>query len=184
MNSNNYRDMYKELGIDIDALGCIMLDIDASDVPNLIDPEELYFTSDPKKFWIKGFVASAHPHVTLMYGLLEQGIVWKQHVDKVLEGWDSSSITIDHVGFFPSPYKDEPYSCIVAHVDASKGLLEAHERLSLLPHINTFPGYKAHMTLAYVKNDPETVHDIIHAYDKVLKGTKLPTKGINYGQEK
>lgn len=175
--------MYAELGINIDKLGCIMLDIDGANIPKPVDESVLYVTSNPDRFWIKGFVAGKVPHVTLLYGLMESGQKNKQYVDKVLEGWSIDSVEIDHVGFFESPYTDDPYYCIIAHLKITDNLLEGHKRLEFLPHINTFPDYKAHITIAYVKKDEAVRDQVIDYYNKLFYDfPSMNVKQINYGK--
>lgn len=169
------------MGIDTNDLGCIMLDVDGSQIPGF-DPttqDVLYYSPDPKKFWVKGFVAGDNPHVSLLCGLMEEGPKWKKYVDTVLEGWDLSSVKIKDVGYFDS---EEPCYCIVAHVEITPKLIEGHERLQLLPHIDSFPGgYKAHLTLAYIKKDEKIRDMVISLYNKRLPGMELKVTGINYG---
>lgn len=182
-NANQYRDMYKDMGVNIDKLGCIMIDADGSTIKNIISEEDLYTTSNPDRFWIKGFVAGHTPHVTLLYGLMESGkTTYKKYVDQVLEGWSIDNVEIDHVDFFDSPFKDDPYYCLIAHVVISPELKDGNQRLSLLPHINTFPEYKAHITIAYIKKDETLRDELIGKYNEMLKGETLATKGINYGK--
>jgi 2'-5' RNA ligase len=182
-NSNNFRGMYAELGINIDKLGCIMLDIDGANIPKHVDESVLYFTSNPDRTWIKGFVAGKVPHVTLLYGLLESGQKNKEYVDQVLNGWSIEAVEVDHVGFFESPYEDDPYYCIIAHLKITDNLLEGHKRLEFLPHINTFPDYKAHITIAYVKKDEAVRDEVINQYNKFFYDNPLMTvKQINYGK--
>lgn len=175
--------MYAEMGITIDKLGCIMLDLDGDGIPKLIEDEGLYFTKHPDRFWIKGFVAGHTPHVTLLYGLLESGnTTYREYVDKVLEGWECDEVEIDHVGYFESPYSDEPYYCIVAHVHVTYSLMEANQSLQLLPHINTFPDYKPHITIAYIRKDEALRNSIISKYNDFFSGTTIKSKGLNYGK--
>lgn len=182
LNSNQFREMYAEMGINIDKLGCIMLDVDGGSIES--PPEQdLYFTINPDRFWIKGFVAGHTPHVTLLYGLMESGNTkWKWEVDKVLEGWEMKLLSIAHVGYFDSPYPDEPYYCIVAHLLITPELLEGHKRLEFLPHINTFPDYKAHITLCYIKKDEAKRDALIRHYNETLTGKTLPVIQLNYGK--
>jgi hypothetical protein len=182
-NANHFREMYAELQINIDKLGCIMLNIDGSAIPKLPDESILYFTAHPDRFWIKGFVAGEVPHVTLLYGLMESGQKNKAYVDKVLNGWSIGSVTIDHVDFFNTPYQDEPYYCIIAHLAITPELLEGHQRLEFLPHINTFPDYKAHITIAYIKSKNNVaLHNTLEFYNEALRGKTLPVTGLNYGK--
>jgi 2'-5' RNA ligase len=182
-NANQFREMYSELGIIVEKLGCIMLDIDGSNMPNLISEEDLYFTTHPDRFWIKGFVAGHTPHVTLLYGLLESGnTTYRKYVDEVLKDWKCDEVEVDHVSFFPSPYPDESYYCIIAHLKISDELKEGNALLQLLPHINTFPNYKAHITIAYIRQDELLRDEIIKSYNKDLSGKKLSISQINYGK--
>lgn len=184
INSNQFPEVYKGLGIKIDDLGCIMLDVDGEGISNIIQKEDLYITKDKKKFWINGFVAGETPHLTLLFGLLEQGDKYKKYVDRVLEGWSLNSVEIEDVSYFDSPYDNEDYYCIIAHIKKSDKLIEGHQRLQLLPHIDTFAGYKPHVTIAYIKKDEKKRDEIISNYEDILVGESLIVKGINYGGDK
>lgn len=181
INANQFREMYADIGINIDKLGCIMLDMDGSIIPQPPDESVLYYTENKDRFWINGFVAGSVPHVTLLYGLMESGQKNKQYVDKVLAGWELNSVDISHIGFFDSPYQDDPYYCIIAHLRIGDKLMEGHNRLQFLPHINTFPEYKAHITIAYVKRDEVVKEKIIAYYSDALLGKSLLVTGLNYG---
>ena len=205
LSAHQFPEVYKALGIDLSKLGCIMLDLE--EIPNLDrivqDPftgtqsnlyqfaggEDAYISPDPSKFWIKGFVG-AEPHITLLYGLLTPGneSPMKELVPQILEGWEMTDAEIDHVDFFPSPYPDEPYYCIVAHMKATPELIEGNERLKMLPHINTFPGYKAHATISYIRadrKDSEEYRDwLIEELNIALKGAKVKVKALNFGGNK
>jgi hypothetical protein len=183
MNSHNYEWIYDELGIDLDDLGCIMLDVNAAAIKPFPDESVLHYTQDPKRFWIKGFVVGVKPHITLLYGLLESGTKWKKYVDAVLDGWKLKEVAVKEVGYFTSPYEDDQYYCIVAHIDITPDLLEGYYRLNFLPHVNTFPDYKAHMTLAYIKKDDKIRDEVIAYFNKQLVGEGLKIKGLNYGSK-
>lgn len=189
--AHNFPEVYKDLGIDLRELGCIM--VDTEPLPNFtINPDILYTSPDPNKFWIKGQVSQETPHVTLLYGLLPS--VTRSHVDTVLDGQVPETVSIKGVGHFDSPYEDEEYYCLVAHVDVGdpsweeKTLTEANERLSLLPHVKTFPGYKAHLTLAYVRKDAfgetyplESLDSFKQELYRLLGKKQLAVTGLNYG---
>lgn len=145
-----------ELGYDINKLGCVMLPVEPFDIfgegrDAKLSQEDLYASNHPDKGWIAGDV-SDKAHITLLYGLIEKAYDQQEAVDKVLETWDRPEYLIpERISIFPSNDDEEPgYAAIVVEVD-DPHLIEANQRLSYLPHINTFPEYRAHMTLAYVK---------------------------------
>jgi len=98
-------------------------------------------------------------------------------VKVALEGWEPESLRVAEVSYFDSPNNEE-YYCIIAKVDVSKNLMDARSRLELLPHINTFPDYKAHITLGYIKKD-QNVLDAILSINKKQKQITI-NKKYNY----
>lgn len=194
LNSHQFEEVYKWLGINLDKLGCIMLDLEPVSIDHWIGQDgqtsyltgfPLHYTKSEDRFWIKGWVAKETPHITLLYGLLEQGKNFEPHIEKVLEGWKIKTVEIEDIGFYESPYPDEPYYCIVAHIKPTPELIEGHQRLEFLPHINTFTGYKAHFTLAYIEKNEDIRDGFIADLKKEFIGKKLKIKEkINLGGEK
>lgn len=184
LSSHQFEDIYRDLEIDLDKLGCVMLKVDAKDIKKPKNEEMLYTSSNLKRFWIKGFVAEKTPHVTLLYGLLKPAEEYRKQIKEVLTGWKIKSVKIKEVGFFESQYEDDPYFCIIAHLDISPELLEGHERLQFLPHIDTFPGYKAHISICYIKKDEKFRDKLIAAYNKNLSGKEMKVTGFDLGGEK
>lgn len=181
LSSHNFKEVYQWLGIDLSRLGCVMLDVENIISGVTIDP---YYANDPSRFWIDGNVMQKTPHLTLLYGLINEAKNYEKHIEKLLEGWEMDSISIKDIGYFDSPYEDEEYYCIVAHIEVTKELLEGHQRMEFLPHVNTFTGYKPHVTLAYIKKDPAVRDDVISFLKKELVGQKLKVKQLNYGGNK
>lgn len=171
----------KRRGITVSALGCVMLDVDGPPISRLLPTSWTYTSTHPDRRWISG--AQDDGHVTLLYGLLENAHTIREDVQEVLEGWQAGPITTDRVGVFPSPFDDEPYSCIVAHLALSDSLRDAHARLSLLPHIDTHPEYKPHVTLAYVRREYEedAVRLIEQELGCVKGGLDFEPIALNYG---
>ena len=194
LKSHDFAEVYKWLGINLNKLGCVMLDLEPLSVEHWIAQDgvssyllgfPLYYAKNKERFWIDGWIANKTPHLTLLYGLLEEGKNYQPHIEKVLEGWKLEEVEIDDFGYFESPYPDEPYYCIVAHIKVTPELLEGHQRLEFLPHINTFAGYKPHFTIAYIEKN-ETVRDnLIADLRREFNGKKLKVKeNINLGGNK
>ena len=181
LNSHQFPGVYRDLGIDLNSLGCVMLPMEPLDVASLygLDREDLHYTKDPSRFWIQGDVVRTTAHATLLYGLLQSGPVWEDHIREVLAGWEApESVEVEAIDIFPSPFEDEPYGCVVARLRVSDAILEAHQRLSLLPHVNTFGEYVPHVTIAYVKIEhAERWQDAFRAKPPVL----TPTGGLDLG---
>jgi len=195
-SAHQFPAVHAALGIDLSELGCIMADVEPIEVTDYardagLDPDrDLYSLRgvDPSRWWIDGAVAERGAHITLLYGLMQPGPVWREHVDALLTDVDLSAVTVDHVGVFDSPYPDDPYKCIVAHLALTPELAKAHARLSYLPHVSTFPEYRAHVTLAYVKDQPSgvdwagtTSEAWVRALQGALRDAPLRVTGIDYG---
>lgn len=175
----------RDLGINIGDLGCIMLDVQApTSIGDILPESWSYRSTNPDLRHVDGI--QAEHHVTLLFGLLSQ--VRREHVDEVLAGWTGLDVAVktDQLDVFASPRTDEPYSCIVARQSSpSREIADAHARLSLLPHINTHPAFKAHVTLAYVHRD--RTDDAMRELRRAFKAVDIyvpilfrPT-GLNYG---
>ena len=187
INAHQFSDVYSSLGIELDKLGCVMLDLAKGPVLNYIPEtegrieDELYVSKHPDRFWIDGAMAERKSHITLLYGLLSRD--WQDHILRVLNGWDLPVyVELGGIEVFESPYSDEDagYSCIVARVRVSPGLREGRARLELLPHINMFTEWKTHVTLAYVRS--EYRDKWVQALEKNLPRI-LAVTGIDIGDQ-
>ena len=188
LNAHQFSNVYKALKIDLDDLGCVMLNVKRSDMPLMPEYEnelsdKFYFSEDEDRFWIDGYVARSTPHLTLLYGLLESASTYRYYIDDVLKGWKLETVEVESIGSFDSTYEEEKYCCIVAHIKVTPEVQEGHERLEFLPHVNTFTGFKPHVTLAYIKEDPEFKAQIIKEMSDVLVGKTLTITGVNYGED-
>lgn len=99
-----------------------------------------------------------------------------KHVDAVLTGWDLSSVQITAVTAFSG---NPDYTPLVAEV-STDGLDEANARLRLLPHIDTFPEYRPHITLAYLKPDAD-IAGYVDTLNRRLALMQVPVTGLNHG---
>lgn len=192
LNSRQFPKVYEDLGVEISGLGCIMLDVAPFGVTQFVEGGErdLFFGKTKDLKYAQGAVAEKSAHVTLLYGLMKPGPEWQGVVDQVLDGWTPPALKIAEVSFFPSNIPGEDYSCIIAKIEVSDELLEGNKRLQLLPHINTFPDYTPHLTLAYINNGPSGVKWCSTAREKWVQtlnekfaGMTFPITQINYGGE-
>jgi 2'-5' RNA ligase len=189
LNSHQFQPMYDLLGIDVKDLGCVMLDVEMPEEALALKQEirHLYSAKDPKKFWIRGFVADRNPHVTLLYGLLKPAYgEYRAHVDYVLAGWKKEDVTVESIGTFDTPFEDEPYFCVVAKVAQAASLKDAFDRLSLIPHVNTNAQWKPHVTICYIDKakGKEYRDEVVAQVAKALVGKTLKAGSINYGKKK
>lgn len=170
------------LDLNVSNLGCIMLDTEPISVKKHVSSadEALFYGKTPELQYAQGAVAEQSAHVTLLYGLLEKGPKWKKYVDAVLAGWERpATVTIDRVTFFPGR---EGYDVVIGKVAKTPEILDAHQRLSCLPHIDTHPVYTPHLTLAYVVS-PEGGYtkQWVKALNDQYQGAEIRTTGLNYG---
>ena len=187
LNSHNFESTYKELKIDLNRLGCLMLDVKWP--VGMWSPEfegagsDLYYAKNKDRFWINGWVADK-AHLTLLYGFMKPAYKWKKYINRVLKGWKFPELEVEGIGYFDSPYKNEPYYCIVAYIKVTPELLEGHQRCQFLPHVNTFPGYRPHVTIAYIRKDSGAKELFIGWVAKLIKGKKLTITKLNFGGNK
>lgn len=187
LSANQFPDLYKSLGIDLNKLGCVMLDlVDPIDMPlsYTFQPEAFYTAKNPAHFWINGYAGDKNPHMTLLYGLLTPAYEQALNVAEVMEDWSVSTVTIKDVGYFPSPLEDEEYYCIVGMIEVTPKLLEGSQRLEFLPHINTFAVYKPHVTIAYIRKDDALRDRMIEDFRALFAGKEFRVSpGLNLGGE-
>jgi len=182
LNSHNFESVYKALDVNLDILGCVMLDVEPLNNMKSSDIEGLYTTKNPNRKWIAGWIAGEIAHITLLYGLLDNAHNWENHIKIVLGDWKMNEVEIDHISYFESPYPDEPYYCLVAHIKVTPELMEGHQRLEFLPHVNTFTGYKPHMTICYIKKDEVLRDKYVKKFNELWTSKKLKVKEeINLG---
>ena len=168
-------DLYARMGIDVKKLGCVMLNVSAIDLHRHV-PDALWYR-DPETPWING--PELEPHITLLFGLMESAHTWREYVDEVMEGWTAPEfIGIRSFERFGGP--TAPYDAIVGVVNYGHfHLKDAHQRLSRLPHINTFP-YQPHLTVGYVVKG--TARYVIRDLNGLRRDDHVVIPaGLNYG---
>jgi 2'-5' RNA ligase len=74
--------------------------------------------------------------------------VTEDEVKSVFEGFTGSiNIEVDGIGVF----ENKDYDVVKFNVNPDGSLQELHDKLSEFPNSNSFPDYKPHITLAYIK---------------------------------
>ena len=112
---------------------------------------------------------------------------WRYSSANPARGWVNGLQTDGHVtllyGLLSNANAIRP---AVDEVLLTRALRDAHARLSLLPHIDTHPTYRPHVTLAYVHRD--RTEDAIYAIRRhyrardVLVPITFDVVGLNYGR--
>jgi len=195
IKAHDFPSVYKDLNIDLSKLGCVMLDVDPiynnTDVDDeeysrfyYVEPKYLYYAKNKDKFWINGWVAEETPHMTLLYGLMKEAEEYKDQIRELLKDWNCKSVQIEDIDSFDSPYEDEEYYCIVAKLKLTDNIIEGHNRMQLLPHIDTYSEYKPHVTICYIQKNDKLRDEIIKDLKETLVGRRLYITNINLGGNK
>lgn len=172
---HDFKKVTDSLGIYPGELGVIMLDFTPLDNPG-IPKEWEYNSSDPEKWWVKGFVGQ-NAHMSLLYGLLQPAAELSDQINTLLEGLPLPQVeTVEATDFTQS---GDLYSAIVLKVKVSSELMEFHRRLSYLPHVDTFTPWVPHVTVAYV--NAQNVEDTVALVKENLVGKTLMPVGLNLG---
>lgn len=183
VTASQFPDMYRDLGIDIGNLGCIMVNTDPLQVSDIIAPEDLYAPEDSNHDM--GAVSETSPHLTLLYGLMSDGHAMQKHVDTVLADWSLDSVEVGSVDYFDIVDGETgiEYYCLIAKLVVTPELLEGNARLRLLPHLETFPlEYIPHITLAYInKVDDAKLNEYLKALNTRFALETIGTTSLNYG---
>lgn len=144
-------DIYPQVGIDLYSLQAIMFDVANVPVSDYIDePGSLFYGKTYKDRFAQGAVGERSAHLTLHQGIMEN--VPETFVSRVLEGWAPEPVRVDRIHAFEAP----DFFCVVAKLEVTENLAEGHDRLRLLPHIDCFPDYTPHITLAYIRPSAAT----------------------------
>lgn len=171
----------EEFGIDLSKLGCVMAELGPLDLLHYA-PEiekDLYVSPNPDHSWIKGDVASGGAHVTLLYGLLRPAYEYGDLIEHMVADVLPKYVVWGRVGYFESPFPDEPYACIRVEIEKTEALVRTNDRLRYLPHVETFPEWVPHVTLAYVKKGTEKKW--VEILTARLEGTRSTIESLNFG---
>lgn len=101
---------------------------------------------------LAGHGRETEPHVTVKYGLHTRV---PEEVEQLVRSFPPVTIRLGLTSVFQNPGKD--YDVVKIDVD-SPDLMRLNRLLSKLPHTDSFPVYRPHITLAYVKPGLGTRH--------------------------
>jgi hypothetical protein len=129
---------------------------------NNIKEENLY--KSKKLSYVNGIPNTTH--CTILFGMVEENI------DEIKKYCHPIKMKLGKICKFPS--KDEPYDCLYIE-GISKDAIELNKELrEKFENYQTFPEYKVHITLCYVKKDN---------CDNLLGQTIIPEKSMGIEQE-
>jgi hypothetical protein len=126
--------------------GCLMLDVPFGERgdDNKWDREILGKINLDDVYNVPGFGLDFNPHITVLYGFdLEK--VAPYHIEKLLPE-NPITFSISDVSYFESPDYD-----VLKFGIYSPQLIELNKIYRNLPHENSYPDYKPHLTISYLK---------------------------------
>jgi 2'-5' RNA ligase len=123
--------------------GCVMVEVPVKnwkEITSYIDPEDIYTGGDDTHG------IQENPHVTILYGTHKE--VTPEMIKSVFDNFtDNINIVVDGIDIF----ENEDYDVVKFNVKPDGALKYLHDELSNFPNSNSFPDYKPHITICYVK---------------------------------
>ena len=125
--------------------GCVMVEVPVSnwnEITSIINKDDLYEVEG------ENYGIQQNSHLTLLYGLKSN--ITKEQVEQVLAKTidnDKIIIEIENIDTF----ENDNFDVVKFNIKKTEQLQRIFDTLSELPNENTFPDYKPHMTIAYVK---------------------------------
>ncbi len=121
--------------------GCVMMKMEVpqwDEICSIIKPEDVYDVDEDHGI-------EHEPHVTVLYGFYS--FVKHEDVSEILNTFSPPKATFGNIGIF----NDHPDFDIVMITVESEDLAKMNLALAVLPNEETFPNYRPHATISYVK---------------------------------
>jgi 2'-5' RNA ligase len=112
------------------------------------------------------------PHITILYGLHKS--VSDDEIEEVISDFEPFEVELKKVDIF----ENDDFDVIKFSIN-NKDLTQYNKILKELPHTNSYPDYKAHVTIAYVKQGMGK--EIMDRY-KDIEGLSLTCNEIRYSK--
>lgn len=172
----DYTSVLEARGFSVVDLLVVMLDVENIPVLTHIEDGEndLFYGDTHALRYAQGAVGERSAHVTLHQGILP--MMKDEDARAVLDEWKPERIKIRAIECFRLR---ENISCIVAKVEATDNLIEGHNRLRMLPHIDIFPDFVPHITLAYIRHDDDRAAYWVESLTEHLVGREFDVQGIH-----
>ena len=123
--------------------GCVMVQVPIKNwqqIISQIQPEDVYDGGDDRHG------IEDDPHLTLLYGLEPQ--ITEEEIKKVFSDFEHE-VTLKINGI--DTFNNEEYDVVKLNVEKTPELQKLHDRLSELPNHDSYPEYRPHITISYVK---------------------------------
>lgn len=121
------------------------------------NPDDLFYGEIRELQYAQGAVAAISAHCTLLFGIHPYPTEdeYREAVSKALAFWSIGEIPIGDVKVFPSRIEGQDYNCLVLEVLPTSTLLIGRRLIEDLPHTDTYPEYRPHVTLVYLKGSAD-----------------------------
>ena len=129
-----------------DQYGCVMLGAKIKDWEDFhtagIDEDDVYIKPHDKSYGLED-----NPHVTVLFGLHEDQIDEETIQSVMKQNLNPITAQVDEVDVF----EGDEYDVVKYNIPMSDELQQYRDLFTQFPNTQTFPDYRPHMTIAYVK---------------------------------
>jgi len=130
-----------------DHYGCVMMDSKIKDWEDYhtagIDEDDVYIKPLDQSYGLE-----TKPHVTVLFGIHEDEIDPETIANVIKSNMKPLTVKVDEIDVFEGP----EYDVVKYNIPISDELQGYHDLFKKFPNTQTFPEYKPHMTIAYVRS--------------------------------